>query len=120
MKAASGARRLRRLIYSRTRAAIVFALIVCCAAGCRRAMFEQARLKPLERSDFFPNAASARPSVPHTVARGHLENDEHLYAGSIGTNLVETFPISITRETLLRGRERFDIYCSVCHGRTGE
>ena len=43
-----------------------------------------------------------------------------LFAGKIGTNLVETFPMAITREVLDRGRQRFDIYCSPCHGRTGE
>ena len=63
---------------------------------------------------------ASRPVVPHTVARGQLDADEALYTGKIGTNLVETFPFPITREVLERGRERFDIYCSPCHGRTGE
>lgn len=63
---------------------------------------------------------ASRPLVAHTVARGHLDEDEAFYTGKIGTNLVTTFPIPITREVLERGRERFEIYCSVCHGRTGE
>jgi hypothetical protein len=29
------------------------------------------------------------------------------------------FPFPITREVLDRGQERFDVYCSVCHGRLG-
>ena len=29
------------------------------------------------------------------------------------------FPFPITKEVLLRGQERFDIYCAPCHGRTG-
>ncbi len=62
---------------------------------------------------------ASRPLVPHTVARGHLNADEVFYTGKVGTNLVETFPFPITREVLQRGRERFDIYCSPCHGRTG-
>ncbi len=32
---------------------------------------------------------------------------------------VETFPFPITEETVKRGRERYDIFCSVCHGLTG-
>ena len=32
---------------------------------------------------------------------------------------VETFPISITMETVNRGQERYQIYCSACHGMTG-
>jgi mono/diheme cytochrome c family protein len=32
---------------------------------------------------------------------------------------VETFPFPITPSTVMRGRERYDIFCSVCHGKTG-
>lgn len=89
--------------------------------GCRRDMFHQPFSKPLEPSDFFQdNHMASRPLVPHTVARGHLDADESFYTGKIGTNLVETFPFPITADVLERGRERFDIYCSPCHGRTGE
>ena len=63
---------------------------------------------------------ASRPLVQHTVARGHLNADEPFYTGKIGTNLVTTFPFPITRELLERGRERFEIYCSVCHGRAGK
>jgi mono/diheme cytochrome c family protein len=91
------------------------------AAGCRRDMFQQPSSKPLGSSDFFrEDQMASRPLVAHTVARGHLEADEAFYRGKIGTNLVETFPVAITRATLERGRERFDIYCAPCHGRTGD
>jgi mono/diheme cytochrome c family protein len=90
------------------------------AAGCRRDMFQQPSSKPLGSSDFFRDQMASRPLVAHTVARGHLEADEAFYRGKIGTNLVETFPVAITRETLERGQERFEIYCAPCHGRTGD
>jgi mono/diheme cytochrome c family protein len=95
-------------------------ILTAAAAGCRRDMFQQPSSKPLATSDFFraDNMAS-RPLVAHTVARGHLQADQAFYRGKIGTNLVSTFPITITRETLERGRERFEIYCAPCHGRTG-
>lgn len=96
----------------------IFLLIL--AAGCRPDMFNQPRYNPLSSSDFFTNGAGSRPLVPGTVARGHLDEDQAFYTGKIGTNLVETFPLPITRDVLERGRERFDIYCSVCHGRTGD
>jgi len=32
---------------------------------------------------------------------------------------VDKFPFAITPEILDRGQERFQIYCSVCHGMTG-
>lgn len=89
--------------------------------GCRRDMFQQPYSKPLDRSRFFQdNGMASRPLVEHTVARGHLNADEAFYTGKVGTNLVETFPFPITREVLERGRERFNIYCSPCHGRDGE
>ncbi len=93
--------------------------LVC--AGCRRDMFQQPYSKPLKPSDFFQdNHMASRPLLAHTVARGHLNADQFFYTGKIGTNLVETFPFPVTRDVLERGRERFDIYCSPCHGRTGE
>lgn len=84
-------------------------------------MFNQPFSKPLERSDFFlDNQMASRPVVSNTVARGQLEEDQALYTGLQGTNLVADFPFPITREVLERGRERYEIYCAVCHGRTGE
>jgi hypothetical protein len=90
-------------------------------SGCRRDMFNQPYSKPLAKSDFFPdNQMASRPVPLHTVARGHLDEDRVFYTGKIGTNLVETFPFPITRAVLEKGRERFEIYCAPCHGRTGQ
>jgi len=88
--------------------------------ACRPDMFNQPRANPLRESDFFPDGAASRPLPPHTVARGLLNEDEALYSGTIVTNLVIEFPFPVTRSLLERGQERFDIYCAVCHGRTGE
>ncbi len=100
---------------------VLAVIIATTAAGCRRDMFHQPYSKPLAPSDFFQdNHMASRPLVPNTVARGHLDADQAFYTGKIGTNLVETFPMPITREVLERGRERFEIYCAPCHGRTGE
>lgn len=89
--------------------------------GCRRDMFKQPAEKPLERNTFFrDNQMASRPLPPHTIARGHLDADEALYTGKVDGKLVTTFPFPITREVLVRGQERFDIYCAPCHGRTGD
>jgi cytochrome c553 len=95
-------------------------VLLAIASGCRRGMFDQSKYRPYEASSFFEDGTVSRPLVAHTIARGHLEADEHLYRGQSGTNLVETFPFPVTRAVLERGRERYDIYCAVCHGRTGE
>ena len=94
---------------------------VACVTGCRRDMFNQPYSKPLRKSDFFlDNQMASRPVVPYTVARGQLEADEAFYTGMVGSHLVEDFPFPVTRQALERGRERFEVYCAVCHGRTGE
>jgi len=96
-------------------------LVILAAAGCRRDMFHQPSSRPLEASDFFQdNGMASRPLVPHSIARGHLDANTVFYTGKVGTNLVDAFPFPITQTVLERGREQFDIYCSPCHGRTGE
>jgi hypothetical protein len=100
---------------------LLLCLLLPLLPSCRRDMFNQPSTQPLSQNDFFQdNQMASRPVVMHTVARGHLDEDEAFYTGKIGTNLVTTFPMPITRQVLERGHERFDIYCSVCHGRTGE
>lgn len=89
-------------------------------AGCRRDMYQQPSAKPLEQSRFFEDGMASRPVVPRTIAQGQLDEDEAFYRGKIGTNLLTSFPVPITREFLERGRERFDIYCAPCHSRTGD
>jgi mono/diheme cytochrome c family protein len=32
---------------------------------------------------------------------------------------VEVFPIQVTKETVIRGKERYEIFCTACHGLTG-
>jgi hypothetical protein len=89
------------------------------AAGCDQAMSDQPHRGPLAPSTFFPDGRSSRPPVAGTVAQGDLRLDDHLYRGVIGTEPADTFPFPVTREILARGRERFDIFCSPCHDRTG-
>ena len=101
------------------RALIAAALVVSSASACRQDMHDQPRMKPLAKSDFFADHRSARPLVPGTVARGHLREDEALYTGKVGKDFATTFPFPVTQGVLLRGRERFSIYCTPCHGRLG-
>jgi cytochrome c553 len=83
-------------------------------------MFDQPKSSPLGPSDFFEDGAASRPIPPHTVARNALNADEAFYTGTIGTNLVTTFPFPITRDVLRRGRECYEIDCVPCHGATGD
>lgn len=87
--------------------------------ACRRGMVDQQKVKPLAEDNFFADGRGSRLPPAHTVARGQLHEDEQFYTGKIGDDLAATFPIPITRQTMVRGRERFEIYCAACHGLTG-
>ena len=96
---------------------LVAAGLLC--GGCRQDMHDQPRLDAFEASAFFPDGRSARPQVPGTVARGELNADVHLYTGKVDGEPATTFPFAVTREVLERGRGRFTIFCSACHGPAG-
>jgi mono/diheme cytochrome c family protein len=101
------------------------ALLLLCtfaafAAGCRQDMHDQPKYIPLRQSAFFGDQRSARPLVAGTVPRGHLNEDALLHTGKVGNADATVFPFPVTEQTMARGRERFDIYCSPCHGRTGQ
>ncbi len=89
------------------------------ASGCRQDMHDQPRYKPFAQSDFFADRRSARPLVDGTIARGHLRDDAVLYTGKAAGTPVDAFPLAVTAAVMARGQERFDIFCSPCHGRTG-
>jgi hypothetical protein len=82
-------------------------------------MAEQPRYEPLEESAFFADHRSARPLPVGVIARGFLEEDEHLYTGRVNGELAESFPFEITADVLARGRERYNIFCTPCHDRAG-
>jgi mono/diheme cytochrome c family protein len=99
--------------------ALPFVLFGLLSAGCRQDMHDQPKYIPLRESTFFADARSARPIVAGTVARGQLRDDELLYTGKVDGADATMFPFAIDERVMARGRERFDIYCSPCHGRTG-
>ena len=115
MGAPERARRSRSTFSSARVGGALLALL----AACRQDMHDQPKLEPLEPSRFFDDQRASRPIPPGTVARGHLEADTALYAGVVGGAMVEEFPFAVSHETLARGRERYDIFCSPCHDRTG-
>jgi len=99
---------------------VVLALVAVTFGACRQEMYDQARYKPLGESSFYSDRRASRPLPEGTVARGWLREDQRLYQGKNGRELVAVLPMPLTRELLARGRERFNIYCSPCHDRTGE
>jgi mono/diheme cytochrome c family protein len=88
--------------------------------GCRQDMHDQPKYVPLRQSTFFNDARSARPVVEGTVARGQLHDDELLFTGKINGQDATVFPMAVNGALMARGQERFNIYCSPCHGRTAQ
>jgi hypothetical protein len=100
-------------------AALVLGLCGIGLAGCgyslRQDMANQPRQNPLSPSTFFPDGRSARPLPENTVARGEIADDEILVPKDSNA-----FPLPLTPELLERGRERYEIFCSPCHGLQGD
>ena len=89
-------------------------------AGCRQDMHDTPRYEAFEASSTFPDNRASRTAPAGTVARGWLREDEALYTGKIAGQPVDQFPFAIGREELVRGQQRFNIYCTPCHGRVGD
>lgn len=102
-------------------AGICLTVLAALLAGCEREdMHNQPKYELYEESDFFADGMAARPRVEGTVARGQLlGNDPLLVSRAPGGGYVGEYPFEITRGALDRGRQRYDIYCSMCHGATG-
>lgn len=119
---------------SRPRTALLVSVAVAASlalAGCRipQKMAEQPQFDPLEKTSFFADGASSRPLVEGTVpsprADGALAQigtgpNELFDSGREGGQFSDNFPLPLTPELMARGKERFEIYCTPCHGRVGE
>lgn len=80
----------------------------------------QPKFKAQDKNTFFEDNRAMREPVEGTVARGWLQADIR-YEQGIEANgrFVEKAPVELSRAFLYRGKERYDIYCSACHGGTG-
>jgi len=84
-------------------------------------MDDQPKAQAQEASAFFADGAAMRPPVEGTVARGSLVDDPGLATGrDTGGELVAASPLPVDQAALARGAERYAIYCSPCHGATGD
>ena len=113
------------------------------AIGCRYDMQDQPRYKAYKQSDFFTDDKAMRDLPEGTVARGYLRENKAFFTGkkdnadpnaqvqtttdASGNTLVSSFPnditefpMPITEEVINRGQERYNVYCIVCHGPTGQ
>lgn len=95
-------------------------------------MKRQLKLRPQTANSFFANGLSSQLPPPGTIARSEPLNvggqavypfeDLPVNTGRVPgtTNFVELNPLPVTAQLLNRGQQRYGIYCTPCHGATGE
>ena len=100
--------------------AVLLILVLLVLAACAQKMRDQPSLKPDESTTFFSNGTSSQAPVADTTARGFLRDDVQLITGkdAAGSDVTQ-LPFPVARADVLRGKERFEIYCAPCHGRLG-
>jgi len=136
---------VRRLVAALVWCSCFVALVV--STGCRRDMQDQPKMKAFRGTTFFGDGLSARQPIPGTVARGFLRSNTEFFTGKKskttagpGTQSIQGqgqnqpqppqqantypddidyLPIPVNEEVVQRGRERYNIFCSACHGFTG-
>jgi len=101
--------------------AAAFSLLVAVAAlltACSN-MQDQRNRRPLTPSPHFADGTSARTPPAHTFARDARPAGDPVLTGLRDGQPVAAIPLPVTRAFIERGRERYNIYCIVCHGAAG-
>jgi hypothetical protein len=95
------------------------ALCAMMFAGCdmvlRQDMADQPKNRPQSPSGMFSDGRSARPLIENTVAHGSINNDIF----NVGKDYAG-YPLPVDEKLLLRGQDRYKIYCAPCHGAQGD
>lgn len=122
-----------------TRPATVLAVCLLATVGCRQNMHNQHKLEPYESSDFFADGQGSRQLPANVVPRSAFGEEIAPYTGLAETPAASTIPVpmmasqaqavavpqtpqppQVTLQLLQRGQQRYNIFCSPCHGRTGD
>jgi cytochrome c len=94
-------------------------------------MHDQPKKKPQAASVFFADGKAARNlvagTIPHDTSDDLHANDSRwlaedgfFYTGKVDGKPVESFPMPVDAALLERGRDRYTISCTPCHGRLGD
>src|SRR5699024_2180786 len=84
-------------------------------------MDQQRRFEPQAENDFFADNRAQSQPVKGTVFRRNLRHDKVLYEGiNEDSSFVTEIPVKVTKSFLYRGKDRYALYCTVCHGIAGD
>jgi mono/diheme cytochrome c family protein len=62
-----------------------------------------------------------RKPVEGTIARGNLKDDKTLYQGiNEDSSFVDEIPLDVTKSFIYRGKDRYEVFCTPCHGIKGD
>ena len=118
-----------------TRTLLVLAVGAVAVGGCRGMTSEAPPIHPNLNMDYvqrfeaqepnplFADGAAMRQPVAGTVARGGLRtegNAPFYYGRNAGGDYVAEIPIEVNGSLVERGQERYNIYCTPCHGIAGD
>ena len=99
----------------------IAALCAMAITGCenmntlRQDMANQPRQNPLSPAPIFVDGRSERPAIDNTVVRGAVAEDAFMVPKESNA-----FPLPLTMELLQRGQQRYQIFCTPCHGIQGD
>ena len=99
-------------------------------------MDHQAKYKPQMSNSFFQDGRNDRPIPVGTVARGNGLNQQAVFSEQFADKrlgdtaflegkdaqgeLIAKLPVDVSYELIEQGRERYEIFCTSCHGAAGD
>jgi mono/diheme cytochrome c family protein len=100
-------------------------MLVACARSREREQYEFERMRVQQRYDLYgtstvlPGGASMQAPPSGTISRETAAREARFAIDSLSAGTVTAIPITVTPQLLARGKNRFGIYCAVCHGAGG-
>jgi mono/diheme cytochrome c family protein len=84
-----------------------------------RNMARQPKFKTQTENPLFADSRAMRPPVEGVLSHGAGAEDEARELGQVKGQWITGLPLPVSLALIKRGQERFDIYCSPCHGLAG-
>src|SRR5205085_4256254 len=119
---------LRGAAMKRLRSVLVLAAALCGCEQVMRDMYDQPKQKPATASSLFDDHAASRLPPPGSIVRSRGDVAA-TSSGRLGSEAVdaerraagmEALPARPSSDMLLRGAERYAIYCMPCHSPVGD
>jgi len=97
---------------------ILIALISMLISACGANMYDQPKFEVNEANPYFANQSTNRPLPEGTVSRERGALSTSFLSGQDENGMLNELPIELTKDLLLRGQDRYNIYCAPCHNYT--